>query len=304
MYEIVILITDTNRLQHHISTNLSCFAYIWNRNRNEKTRTPHIYTCDCSAPWTCQRHATACHRKRPRAEEGFWTGGDVLKTPSSGRSPGATRPYTHLSTWTPSSVFCRIMFLSRSPVDMCIMSNERTMRSDTVPFPEPGAPMISARSLLVAAMVQRTGRNVDGSGRAALADDSSKEKEIERRIPDVQLSARESNRLLIAGDARDVMPADVCTCLHRSRTLQRSHFSTRKRATTLRNVISNARVIARLIVRVCPPVGHSSSKNVTSTKQLRSAVPAGSTGRSGRVYDTILNVTTKTNDSLIVEVYS
>lgn len=56
---------------------------------------------------------------------------------------------TYLFTWAPSSVFSRIMFLSMSPLDICNMSNDRTIRSDTVPFPEPGAPMISACSLFI-----------------------------------------------------------------------------------------------------------------------------------------------------------
>lgn len=60
---------------------------------------------------------------------------------------------TYLFTWTPISVFSRIMFLKMSPLDTWSMSNARTMRSDTVPLPEPGAPMIRARRFFVAAAI-------------------------------------------------------------------------------------------------------------------------------------------------------
>lgn len=62
--------------------------------------------------------------------------------------------YTYLLTSTPSSVLSRIIFRSMSPLDTCNMSNDRTMRSDTVPFPDPGAPMIRARSLFAAAIIR------------------------------------------------------------------------------------------------------------------------------------------------------
>lgn len=68
------------------------------------------------------------------------------------RSRRATNP-TYLSTWMPRSVFSRIMLRNTSPLDMCSMSNDRTMRSDTVPLPEPGAPMIRACSLFILAQV-------------------------------------------------------------------------------------------------------------------------------------------------------
>lgn len=58
---------------------------------------------------------------------------------------------TYLFTRTPRSVFSRIMLRNTSPLDMCSMSNDRTMRSDTVPLPEPGAPMIRACSLFILA---------------------------------------------------------------------------------------------------------------------------------------------------------
>lgn len=54
----------------------------------------------------------------------------------------------YLLTWMPKSVFSRIMFRSMSPLDICNMSKDWTIRSDTVPFPEPGAPMIRACSNL------------------------------------------------------------------------------------------------------------------------------------------------------------
>lgn len=82
--------------------------------------------------------------------------------------------HTYLSTCTPRSVFCRIMLRNTSPLDMCSMSNDRTMRSDTVPLPEPGAPMIRACSLFIAGAadgvkVERRvlagGRVVDGRER-------------------------------------------------------------------------------------------------------------------------------------------
>ena len=50
------------------------------------------------------------------------------------------------STVNASPVFASMFVLSMSPLEICFSPKLLVMRSDTVPFPEPGGPIITARN--------------------------------------------------------------------------------------------------------------------------------------------------------------
>lgn len=67
-------------------------------------------------------------------------------TPTRKAPPGRSHAASPRSQLPP--VPCSMFWRSRSPLERCFSSKCLVMRDDTVPLPEPGAPMITARSSL------------------------------------------------------------------------------------------------------------------------------------------------------------